>query len=268
MADGGLPHRVKICIKCQQELPVTTEFFYADPTGRDGFLRRCKECHKALGRERHAQNRDQRLIANRIRYQANKERILATQKLYYERNKQRIAEQGREYRARNQEAIRARRARYKEQSHNNILESNRRNYRRLKAAGRQYEWRDANREKAREYHREYCKKWLSSGKRRVCHTIAVLMGRSLRRGKDGYSWEKLVGYRRAELVRHIERQFIKGMSWDNFGEWHIDHILPVAMFDFERPEDDGFKACWALTNLRPFWGIENMSKGDKRLHLI
>lgn len=91
---------------------------------------------------------------------------------------------------------------------------------------------------------------------------------ALRGGKRGRSWESLVGYTVDDLRVHLERQFIKGMSWENMGDWHIDHVLPKASFNFTDAADPEFRECWTLTNLRPLWGVENLSKGAKRLHLI
>jgi hypothetical protein len=78
----------------------------------------------------------------------------------------------------------------------------------------------------------------------------------------------LVGYTIAELKRHIERQFIKGMTWANMGEWHIDHIIPVASFSYQSVDDPEFRICWGLTNLRPMWAEENRAKSDKVLTLL
>jgi 5-methylcytosine-specific restriction endonuclease McrA len=55
------------------------------------------------------------------------------------------------------------------------------------------------------------------------------------------------------------------MSWDNCNEWHIDHIIPKAAFNYEKPEDIDFKKCWALKNLQPLWAKENHEKKDKLL---
>lgn len=52
------------------------------------------------------------------------------------------------------------------------------------------------------------------------------MQHALKGQKNGRKWEKMVGYSRHDLVRHLERQFVQGMSWDNMGEWQIDHIVP------------------------------------------
>jgi len=79
--------------------------------------------------------------------------------------------------------------------------------------------------------------------------------------------EQAIGYTANELKAHIASQFEDGMSWDNWGEWHIDHIKPVAKFIRE-----GVK-CPAkineLSNLRPLWAKDNLSKvwearGDNR----
>jgi hypothetical protein len=86
--------------------------------------------------------------------------------------------------------------------------------------------------------------------------------------KNGRPWETLVGYSVADLTAHIERQFRGRMSWANFGKWHVDHIVPVASFTFRSVDDPEFRACWALTNLRPMWAKRNLSKAAKRLTLL
>jgi len=86
------------------------------------------------------------------------------------------------------------------------------------------------------------------------------------------SWYTLVGYTAEELRDHLERQFLPGMTWDNRGigegKWHIDHIVPVSAFNYDSPDHPDFKACWALTNLRPMWGSDNIRKSARRLYLV
>ncbi len=88
---------------------------------------------------------------------------------------------------------------------------------------------------------------------------------SIKGNKKNRSWEELVGYTLAELMMHMEKRFTEGMTWDKFinGEIHIDHIIPVSRFNFESYADLDFKRCWALSNLQPMWGRENMSKGNR-----
>lgn len=71
----------------------------------------------------------------------------------------------------------------------------------------------------------------------------------------------LVGCSREELISHIERQFQKGMSWENYGTWHIDHIRPCSSFDLSDPLQQ--IACFHYTNLQPLFANDNLVKGKK-----
>lgn len=87
-------------------------------------------------------------------------------------------------------------------------------------------------------------------------------------GKAGTSLARVLGYTAADLAKHIERQFVPGMSWENMGEWEIDHIRPISSFDIKLKQDEAFQECWALANLRPLWRQENRAKSGVRVHLI
>lgn len=86
---------------------------------------------------------------------------------------------------------------------------------------------------------------------------------SLQTGKNSRRWESLVGYSINDLKKHIEKQFVDGMTWNNYGEWHIDHKIPISVFNFTKPEHEDFKKCWDLNNLQPMWAIKNISKSNK-----
>ena len=87
---------------------------------------------------------------------------------------------------------------------------------------------------------------------------------SLSKGiKNNRKWELLVGYTVEQLKHHLESQFKDGMTWLNMGKWHIDHIIPISAFNYEKPEDIDFKKCWELSNLQPMWAIDNFKKHDK-----
>ncbi len=95
--------------------------------------------------------------------------------------------------------------------------------------------------------------------------ISGAINHSIRNGKNGLHWETLVGYTLEDLKRHLENQFRTEMTWNNYKHsgWHIDHIIPISRFNFSSYNDIDFKRCWALSNLQPMWGKENMSKGNK-----
>ena len=63
------------------------------------------------------------------------------------------------------------------------------------------------------------------------------------------------------VIKHIEKQFKNGMTWNNHGEWHLDHIKPCASFDLTCPVQQ--LACFNYKNLQPLEAFENMSKGAK-----
>jgi len=98
-------------------------------------------------------------------------------------------------------------------------------------------------------------------KRELSQRIGSRMRHSLYWGKNGHHWEELVGYTLDDLMDHLESQFKRGMTWDNYGDWHIDHIRPIADFDYEFVHDEEFKQCWSLWNLQPLWAKENRVKG-------
>lgn len=107
---------------------------------------------------------------------------------------------------------------------------------------------------------------------RLHHVMSVGIWRTLRGKKGGRKWLSLVPYGVDELRRHLERQFLPGMSWENWGDgpddWHIDHIQPKVSFVFDAPEGAEFAACWGLSNLRPAWASVNLSKNRKRVYLL
>ena len=100
---------------------------------------------------------------------------------------------------------------------------------------------------------------------RVSTNIRSAVNTSLKRRKitkHSPTFDAL-GYTGHDLVAHLESQFKEGMSWENRSEWHIDHIRPIASFDYSSTDDESFKECWALENLQPLWASENISKGTK-----
>jgi hypothetical protein len=77
--------------------------------------------------------------------------------------------------------------------------------------------------------------------------------------KKGSKTENILGCSFDNLKAHIESQFKSGMSWNNWGQWHIDHIMPVSM---AKTEDEIIRLNHHR-NLRPLWAHENLSKSDK-----
>ena len=74
--------------------------------------------------------------------------------------------------------------------------------------------------------------------------------------------EQYVGCTYKELLDHLESQFEEGMTWENHGQWHIDHIKAQSRFD-PTIEEEAFK-CWHYTNLQPMWAEINIGWKDKK----
>jgi hypothetical protein len=125
-------------------------------------------------------------------------------------------------------------------------------------------WRADNPEKAKKAARRDAKRFRSTPKGRLSSSISSGIKGSIQKGsKARRHWENLVGYTVEQLKDHLEKRFLPGMSWGNYGDWEIDHIVPIAAHNYETPDDIDFMRCWALSNLRPLWKSDNRSKGAK-----
>lgn len=124
------------------------------------------------------------------------------------------------------------------------------------------EYRKRNREHIREYkklweqnrantHPEY--RIRKSLRTRIYHAI-----------KNSYKSDKtmsLIGCSLEYFIAYLESKFQDGMTLENYGEWHIDHIRPCASFDLTDPDQQ--RQCFHYTNLQPLWAKDNILKGDR-----
>jgi hypothetical protein len=82
--------------------------------------------------------------------------------------------------------------------------------------------------------------------------------------KNGHYFE-ILNYSPDELINHLEMQFTDGMTWENYGRWHVDHIRPISSFNINKIGDEEFMKCWSLENLQPLWGEDNIRKSNKMI---
>lgn len=172
----------------------------------------------------------------------NKQIINKRKNQYYKNNKQKYKEYYKEYYQENKEKIKTRIKQNKEKDREKTLEQNRKSYKKR--------------------YKEYIKNPSFRINQSIKSGIIISLKNTKKR-KNGKHWEDLVGYTIEDLMNHLENQFQEGMSWENYGEWHIDHIIPKSWFIFESYEDEDFKKCWALENLQPLWAKDNISKGNR-----
>jgi len=180
-----------------------------------------------------------------------------------------------EYRRKNAEKIRKRNAEYRRKNPEKLRKLNAKS--KLKNADkvrkRNAEYRRKNAEKIRKRDAEYNRKNPEKLRKRNAKyrkkpevKIVQVQRNRLKRIVKSTSVRRreMTGCTPLQLRQHIESQFVKGMTWDNHGRWHIDHIMPCSAFDLTKPEQ--VKICFNWQNLRPIWANQNRSKGKKITH--
>ena len=110
-------------------------------------------------------------------------------------------------------------------------------------------WAMRNPEKVREY------------RKRPYTKLSNNLRKRLREFVKGQRQFPGVGCTRDILVSHIESLWDDGMTWENYGQWHIDHIMPCSSFDLMDPKQ--IAECFHYTNLQPLWAKENIMKSNK-----
>jgi hypothetical protein len=207
--------------------------FYSNQKARDGLTNQCRACVAGLARDWYSRHR---------------ERAIERRKTWGSENPQRVREIKARWLDRNREKAAATRKRW-EKANAEDLNSKRRARR---AANPERE-----QEKRKRRHAKPEQNAANRMRSRIRHAFTQ---RGLTSDKSRRKWQDLVGYTVADLRAHLERQFTGTMSWENFGKWHVDHIIPVSAFSFSSVDDPDFRACWALSNLRPMWARRNREK--------
>lgn len=247
--------------------------FSTDNTRKDGKHPYCKECKKKIFSKWYTKNKKE--VQKHSRqwqinnpeythqyYVENKKEILERNRQWYIENKEKSLERNRRWHTENPGYRQQRRIQYKKE----YLEYHRKYRIEHKKQRHEYnqQWRAENPEKAKAKSRKSSAKRLSTLKGRLNHCMSTGIGKSLKGSKSGRHWESLTGYTIDQLRKHLERQFTFEMSWQNYGTyWEIDHVIPISVFNFEKPEDLDFKRCWGLKNLRPLEVNENRKKHAK-----
>lgn len=186
----------------------------------------CKVCANKRSITHYQDNRDFYLQSFRLKYHENKEQRNAQGRAWYEKNKQELKLYYSAYREQNKEKIK--------------------------------KWRSS--ESAMRKHRERQKERYSKPNGKAEMSIRNMVYRILKGASCGKA-VSLVGYLPSDLVSHIESKFEHDMSWDNYGEWHIDHIVPVSVFIKNGVTDPSI--INALINLQPMWASDNIAKLDR-----
>ena len=225
----------KKCSKCKENKLIKK--FYSNKNSKDGLASWCKDCTLEMMRYSNSLNPEKNRKKASLWNKANPEQYRKRMQLWYKNNSEKAKKRSRLWYKNNPE----------------------------KARKTHQLWIGANLERYRAIQRKTSNQYRSTLYGRLNRKISTAIRIALKGNKMGRGWEVLVGYTAEQLKIHLERQFVEGMTWDNYNKngWHIDHIIPISVHNFEKPEDEDFKRCWSLKNLRPLWATDNLRKNDK-----
>jgi len=250
----------KICTKCKTEKPLSE--FYKHAGKKCGHRAQCKQCtprYKTKPKQIYSKDktcakcgikksliefpkdkygkdgrRPRCILCHSIYTKSRQSVTHSYYKKYYEDNKESASEYNKKYRENNSE----------------------------KEKERSKEWRENNPEKVKEIQKKY-----QSNRRKndplfkLSCNIRALIYDSIKKGgftKRSKTY-KILGCSFDEFKIHIESQFTEGMSWDNHGEWHFDHITPISWAETE----EEIIALNNYINFQPLWAEDNLKKGNR-----
>ena len=123
-------------------------------------------------------------------------------------------------------------------------------------------WRQANKEKHYQQSKKSRKKqYHNNPDVKIIMSLRTRLYQALKGTNKSNSTLTLLGCSIEHFKIYIKALFVEGMSWNNHGEWHLDHIKPCASFNLLDKEQQ--KECFHFTNFQPLWAEENINKSDK-----
>jgi hypothetical protein len=216
----------KICSKCGIEKEVY-EFGIHNST-KDKLRTSCKKCRKEEGRLYRKLNTEKRKSTIKNWYDKNPN----YNQSYYTNNKEKCNLQNKNWYELNKEKHRENNKKWTEKNINKVRKSNNN---RIKLQRKS----------------DPIKKLIFNTRTRIYSVL---------KNKTKKTFD-IVGCSPEFLKEHLEKQFIGGMSWENQGDWHVDHIIPLSS---AKTKEEVYKLCH-YTNLQPLWAEDNLKKGAKIL---
>lgn len=249
---------MKYCSCCKAEKDDSE--FHKDSKAKDGLSYHCKPCAIARSKKNHADNRDARVARMREKYDPEKNRIQC--KKYREENRESVKTAIKKWRdahpnhskeryARDRDRILARQKLYHQKHSKKKLDF-----------AKAYRENPANRERISKQKTAWYlnKRRTDIGFRILCNLRRRLYDFVKGKSKSARTIE-IVGCSIDGLKLHIQKQWKPGMTWENYGKWEIDHIIPCASFSNLELLDQQ-RQCFGFENLQPLWRHENNAKSD------
>ena len=164
----------------------------------------------------------------------NRERIKPGEKLWRLNNRDKVIKYDRRWKAKNPEKVRRSVVRWMKDNH--------------------------------EHRKEYMNRYVKSREKTdvdflMANRLRTLVRVSLKNNSKSSKTMELLGCSIGRFKEYLSDKFMDGMSWDNYGKWHIDHIRPCSSFNLKNSEDQ--KRCFYYKNLQPLWAKDNLVKSNK-----
>jgi len=213
-------------------------------------MKQCTKCHK----EKELHNYYNSKKGNEGKTSKCKSCFKSDQEIYREKNYERLSKKAKYYYDKNKTKITLVQKEYTKKNKVKKLDYTR-------------EYRKNNREKINSYSRIARNEnpiILLKNRLRARTYLAFKAGKWLKNSGN----EEMLGCSYDFSKSYIESLFLKGMSWSNKGEWHIDHIIPLST----AKTVEEMKSLFHYTNLQPLWAKDNLKKSakiiEKQLKLI
>lgn len=170
-------------------------------------------------------------------------------KNYYKQNKEKLKSRATEYYRHNRET----RKQYRIKNKPRLNEYNKKYY-------------ILNKKSLIKYRSHYCKKMRATSiKFRLTENLRTRLTKAIHRNQKVGSAVRDLGCPIEAFKNYITSKFQRGMSWDNYGKWHLDHIIPLSTFNLE--DRAQFLTACHYTNYQPLWGKDNIRKSNKLSNL-
>jgi hypothetical protein len=192
----------------------------------------------------------------------NKERIKLVSKIYTQNNRGKVREWSKKYRENNKEKVKLFKKIYTQNNKDKQKKWTEKYLKNNPEKVRLYKlnYKKNNRNKINDYVRNrYQNDKEFKLKMLLRHRIFMALKGKVKSKKTA----DLLGCTIEQLWVHLEKSFKNGMTRDNHGKWHVDHIIPCSSFDLTNPEEQA--KCFHYSNLQALWAKENLSKNNKIL---
>lgn len=220
---------MKTCCRCKEDKDL--EEFNKASSMKDGLMSCCKVCYQ---------------LSCKARYNAN-----------IEKSRQKARQHSKTYRDNNPGKL----IKYRQDNVEKIQKANK-SYRDLNPSKREAQIENWNK-KNPNYHSNYgVRRRKSDFNFRILGALRTRLNSAIKSQNVTKQVKtiELIGCSIEELKSHLESLFTEGMSWENYGEWHVDHKRPCASFDLTKEEEQ--KLCFHYTNLQPLWALDNIKKNS------